>query len=435
MYPLVKDTQGATTLQFHVHMLQLRGINTANQTFDCTLMIHVRWYETTDDCEWAPALSFTNAVEDLRVHHNEVRRAHMGPALVHACMTLLASGTFAECFELTQFPLDCQRLHVHVSILNCPMWRFRSRNRPDVEEERPSIATAMFGQRFRLILGDVRMDDDGFMEGSAWEMLDRMRVSRCRTRTSDHPEGLSFCKITVYATVHRLPIYHFWNAVFPVSIQVLLAFVTCYVSLDDMGTKAQITLTIILTIFAIRFSLAQTLPAVSCLTWLDMYFVLATFWACAVVVQNLIMFYEERDRKDEHDVHFINLLSGGGLCATWVLFNTLVYLIMLNKPARRAFVRRHIEDVLDEEIDDRATTYTSAASSMGSPINNALFWPRHSIETPMVTFESLANIAATMHAPPAPPPLQPLTDDDGSSPEQHRRPRVTARRIQFDCPF
>lgn len=423
MHPLVKDGHGATTLQFHVHMLQLRGINTADQTFDCTLMIHVRWYEVSEDCEWSPALSFTNAVEDLRVHHNEVRRATMGPDLVHACMTLLASGTFAESFELTQFPLDCQRLHVHVSILNCPLWRFRMR-RPD-EEDRPSIATAMFGQRFRLILGDVRMDEDGFMEGSAWEMLDRMRVSRCRTRTSNHPEGLSFCKITAYTTVHRLPIYHFWNAVFPVSIQVLLAFVTCYVPPDDMGTKAQITLTIILTIFAIRFSLAQTLPAVSCLTWLDMYFVISTFWACAVVVQNLIVFYEDRDGGEGVNVHFINLVSGAGLCATWVLFNALVYLIMLNKAARRAFIRRHVEDVMDEEIDDRATTYSSAVAS---PINNSLFWPQHSIETPSIAFESLATITATQ--PPPPPPLQPVVTGE-DSPVAPYRPR-TARRIQWE---
>ncbi len=400
MNPLVQDAQGVTTLQVHVHMLQLRGIDTARQTFDCTLLIYVRWYECCEGSDWVPALCFTNAVEDLRVHHNEVRRATMQPELIHACMTLLASATFAECLELTQFPLDCQRLHVHLSLLNCPQWRYRAR---PPEEERPSIATAMFGQRFRLKLGEVRMDDDGFMEGSAWEMLDCMRASRCRTRVSDHPEGLSFCKITVYTTVHRLPVYHFWNAVFPVSIQVLLAFITCYVPAEDMGTKAQITLTIILTIFAIRFSLAQTLPAVSCLTWLDMYFVLATFWACAVVAQNLFIYYADRELQEVHNVPFINLVSGAALCATWVLFNALVYVIMLNKPARRAFVRRHIEDVLDEEIDGRATTYSAA-----SPVSNPLFWPRHSVETPSVV-----------------PPEQ-------DSPKPERHPPRAVRRIVFD---
>lgn len=370
---LVRDSMGVAVLQVHMHMLQLRGISTMDQTFDCTIMCHVRWYETSSGDDWGPQLSFTNAVEDLRVHLSETRRVSVSNTLVHACMTLLASGTFAEVFELRQFPVDIQRLHVHVSMLNCPMWKGAGASAAMHHEDRPSMASVMYGQRFRLKCGDVSMDDDGFMEDGSWEMVDDMNMVRGRTNTGNHPDGLAFCKVIVHVTVQRKPIYHFWNAVFPVALQVVLAFVTCYVDALEMGTKAQITVTIILTIFAIRFSIAQSMPAVSCLTYLDAYFVMSTFWACAVVGQNMLVYHIAE--KDGRQVEITNMVSGSILIGLWMAANLVVFTAMWSERIRKAISRDMVELLDLQEEQDIQTRMHSAPNS---PVTNPLFWPRHS---------------------------------------------------------
>lgn len=180
------------------------------------------------------------------------------------------------------------------------------------------------------------------MEKASWEIYEPLRMDMTRTSRVYHPHGTSFCKCVLYLTVERRAVSYFWNFVFPTSTQVTASFMTVFLPPKDLGTKMQITVSIVLTMFAVKFTSAQYMPPVAYLTLLDKYFVFAVMVVICLMTQNAIMYILD---KQGVNVVVANYSSATALFLTWCSSQVVTYLMLLSRRVRRM--------VMDPEINGR----------------------------------------------------------------------------------
>jgi len=308
----------------------LRSINAANQTFECVLVLHTKWHEDIQEniSSWEPEMFFTNIVGEVKVMYKNTVRI-IKNNVIEAVSTIIVSGEFAEHFELRQFPIDYQNLQIHVKVVNCPAIYSPTRNSID----RPSSTSEWFSKRFILQQNCTQMMANSFLDKSTWRIVKPVTMIITKTNPIFDPHGTSFCKFIIQFTVSRKPSHYFWYFIFPVSTQVTIGFVTVLMANNNIGDKASITLTNILTMFAIKFACMQYIPAVACLTYLDRYFVYSAFVLLLLLAQNVTIFLMQK-QYDSKLVDIINYVSAAIMLSLWLFSQSIVYVVILFDKAR-----------------------------------------------------------------------------------------------------
>ena len=365
----VRDKFGIINLHVDIHISFLRNIDTSKQTFECTLVIRFKWQEYMnnehihhDEEPWKPDVSFGNVVSEITICYHKLDRTDLGNNICQVSYCLIVSGIFAEHFEIKQFPLDAQRLHMNMTLLNCPIISNQSIDGIDQQESmdpadksnHPHVLTYIRKNNeysFRLYRGDVSFATDNFIDFDSWKIIDYVSLLRTRTNPTFNPNDTSLCKLITFVTVGRKCEHYFWNIVFPLSLQVCLAHTTLFIMSDDIGTKTQITLTIILTIFAVKYTCTQYIPVVNQITYLDMYFIYCTFYVGLITLQNLCT-YIFHDIYSESFTQIFNIISGSLFMGFWVISNTMVYGLMLSKSFRDRFIKITVEG--DDSNENKA---------------------------------------------------------------------------------
>ena len=314
----------------------LRSINAANQTFECVLVLHTKWYEKIENVvsSWEPEMFFTNIVGETKIMFKNTDRI-IRNNMIEAINTLIVSGEFAEHFELRQFPIDYQHLQIHVNIINCPAVRRHSLDRPSTTQD-------WFEKRFRLKQKCTQMIGKSFLEKSTWRIVEPVTLIITKTNPVYDPHGTSYCKFIIQFTVSRKPSHYFWYFIFPVSTQVTIGFITVMMANSNIGDKASITLTNILTMFAIKFACMQYLPAVACLTYLDKYFVYSACVLLLLLTQNVTIYLMQKS-YDEKTVNVVNYISAGVMLSLWFFSQVIVYVVMLFDNARKLLLTPEVD--------------------------------------------------------------------------------------------
>jgi len=348
-------------LWLSAYVTVLRSINAANQTFECVLVLHTKWKEQLQATlsDWEPNMFFTNIVGEVKVmYKNTVRVVHDN--MIDAVNTLIVSGEFAEHFELRQFPIDYQHLQVHVKIINCPAMK-------DHTNDRPSYTNDWYPQRYVLHPRYSQMMSKSFLEKSTWRIVEPVCVITTKTNPVYDPHGISFCKYIIQFTVSRKPAHYFWYFIFPVSTQVTIGFITVLMSNNNIGDKASITLTNILTMFAIKFACMQYLPAVATLTYLDKYFIFSAFALLLLLAQNVMVFLMQKNYSDD-TVNRVNYISAGVMLSLWMLSQSIVYLVMLFDPLRNYLLVPEVDG--EKYLKGRTSIDYSSAQVLGPQLND-----------------------------------------------------------------
>lgn len=443
--------QQPTQLGIHAHLSALRNVNTVDQTFDALLSIHVQWMEegvaeeggvgwgpsAAGGKPWEPVLLFTNAAPDLNVLHSFTVRTRptsvasrrpkgkggaQAQALVSAMHTTIVSGRFAETFNVRQFPLDVQRLRVHVKLINCPSSTPKQHQHPQSsgndsrsiamvlsppllkplqppqplpsitrqpprlpllkeqeqeqaqaqaeekeQEQSPQTHVPWYDRRYDLSQGSAYMAR--FMDSSSWEVVEDVRVDipqaqACAAAVGGRRRHLVFCKFSVCVTLARRPSHYLWQFVFPVSMQVLMAFIAFLAAHSELVGKTQVTVSIVLTMFAVRFSSLQYVPAVASLTYLDAYFVFSTLYVGVIMVQNAVVYLVAR-HIDNTAANKLNVVTGVLLFIGWLVTQVTVYGVMMSRTLREMLQQQQL---LQERC--RCSNDASApASAPASPPN------------------------------------------------------------------
>mmetsp|Transcript_41790 Transcript_41790/g.110622 ORF Transcript_41790/g.110622 Transcript_41790/m.110622 type:complete len:384 (-) Transcript_41790:397-1548(-) len=285
------------------------------------------WATWEEDCPNRPDVSgrcFANYYSLQFVETSSARlehefNGHHIPGLVHIDMWI--RGTFYEYFELEDFPYDVQKLSIHV--------------RSTIGEKEYYLVPwpKKTGFEMRCQLPDFTFFDPALIELS--DETDRDGSQR------DH-------RVIVTAVVRRQPRFYELNVIIMLCMLTTISFVTFFMDArDDLSSNIEITLTLILTAVAFRFSISGKLPTVSYMTVLDKYIMASFLFLMLVVIENLLCALVV---PKEYEVLLVIVVAG-----SWILFN-LVFLLrrcIFLRQLSRAIGKLSLANLPEGEADDR----------------------------------------------------------------------------------
>eukprot|EP00045_Choanoeca_perplexa_P005327 m.44947 g.44947 ORF g.44947 m.44947 type:complete len:290 (-) comp13061_c0_seq1:939-1808(-) len=225
------------------------------------------------------------------------------------------SGIFTIRMSLRHFPFDAQDLHLLCRSKWRNDWvRFRRHPHPAYRslvnlEYSSSLETEYFLDAMPQHKFEMQREDrhtantrhwDGILYGYVTVKGQECEVCRNAARwpipwhtdTRHGGSGKAYPMAPLCVTVARKPSYYLWNIVFPVFWVVSAAGVSMGIDGDDTTTvldaRMQVTLTVLLTLIAVKFVVASDLPNASYVTWLDAYILFGFFLIALVIIQNVI---------------------------------------------------------------------------------------------------------------------------------------------------
>ena len=419
-YPkyLVLDENGQLKLRVLAHMASVYNIDTVGQSFQCKLIVQLRWYvricegePTENEREivglnidygrlglWIPKLEFVNNLGKIKIDDMRVRGLpKMGDEVEMVC-SFTVQGQFFEKFEVNYFPFDTQQLQIYAVFVNCPhsvvvteAEQFKGNRESAGGIIRNSAAGDARGNVFintgRMLMGlvdlvgigfdgdsgggatsssggsgdstgvvmtEIKMPvsvnickdsldvyEENFVQSDSWR-LGAMELRQGRTLYDRDEDGVAYSTIRLIVNIERRYWFFFWNIVFPVFILVNLSFSSFLLGESALIDRLTVTLTLILTMFALKFAVSQYLPPTNYLTYLDRYVVISYVMLSIVAAQNVACSVLERvgDDGGVSNDQIFNIVTGGFLFVCWWIFNIGILLILLRKKLRKRIVGR-----------------------------------------------------------------------------------------------
>jgi hypothetical protein len=364
-YVLV-DGDGQVKVRVRVHIMSIQNVNTVEQCFDAKLWIQFKWqvdkpFDTIDigptSEEWAPKLCVLNNVGKLFINETRMRKVKTDSGITEMYFRYVIQGTFAEHFELKQFPIDQQHLHIKMVLWGSP----QSIKRHHPEPEDPPIELD-FDRRIQFYQGNSIVYSETFIQQDTWHLLDKVNILQGRTLYNRNDDGIRYTTLNIYITIQRRVGFYISNVLFPIFLLVFISFISFILDASALGERMTITLTLLLTLVALKYIVAQYLPTTSYLTYLDMYILFSFLWITLVAGQNVLMYYLDLPYLIEEEVtgtqvDFItrmNRVSGILLTVIWVTFNSVV-LLCLSRPIRKSIVNSHEDEIIGKQKDYQET--------------------------------------------------------------------------------
>ncbi|EDQ92771.1 uncharacterized protein MONBRDRAFT_30738 [Monosiga brevicollis MX1] len=295
---------------------------------------------------WNPRLTIQNAVE-LRKFEITWRKSsslsqhidglydHNPSGRIWVTARVEVSGRFTIRMSLEHFPFDVQELYLLVRSKWRHNWvRFRRHPVPSYMsivnlEYSASIDTEYFLDPLPQHKLEMPHDERHKASVRRWDGVAGGYVR------SDKPLGKSFPLAPLCITVARKPSYYMWNIVFPVFWIVAVSGVSMAIEGDSetevLDARLSVTLTLLLTLIAVKFVVASDLPNASYLTWLDAYILFGFFLLILVVAENVIAAHYADSRS------WIDLIGVCVLGVIWVGVHVLAFFFLF--PRR---VWRHV---------------------------------------------------------------------------------------------
>jgi hypothetical protein len=367
------------SLTIGCHIIHLRGINTIDQSFDCRLMLIFMWkvnksYElinvSKNSPEWKPSFMFLNnkiVPHKINETFNKIRKK----TYTNMVYKVIYDGTFVEHFELQHFPIDTQRLYIRTILTDFPVSIIRN----DREIE--------MSNKFTLLKIKPLIYEEGFSESNTWELIDGIHMDEGRT-LANRNDGIRYSTVNIYVTISRNVGFYIWNAMIPVTILVTCSFLSFILNINELASSSQITLTMMLTLIALKFSLVQYIQTTSYMTYMDKYILIAFIYIGLVIVQNVVMYYLS-NLYSIQDIRWnvvikANNISAISMCVTWIFFNLLILIIMSISKLRR-MISFPIKDASFNSIDLDNLSLDSYNNETSDRFSSNYVIPEHVIIT------------------------------------------------------
>ena len=127
--------------------------------------------------------------------------------------------------------------------------------------------------------------------------------------------------------IRRWEFYH-WNVVFPMLMFVAVPFITLLYPVEELHSRSEVILGMLLTSVAFKFVINGYVPAISYLTLLDKYHITGTVFLIFMFGEAAIMYILYRN---EIDMWLIQWLDRGVIGATAIIWFVLNYNFMYNQ--------------------------------------------------------------------------------------------------------
>lgn len=321
-------------VRVQAHLMELKHIDTVQQEFHAHAWIQLKWREFLPEGtdpngpyqaaalsamglgKWKPSLTFLGIARDchcddkLRVSHEK------GDHFATMFLRYTISGTFSQKMFLRAFPFDHQCLQIRSILWGVPS-----------HIDGISLSAAIDGKpgpcrTLKLEMGKHQIYEEGFVQSDAWELLPDLFVTQGATRPL-HEDKVQFTTLNFSCYVQRRQSFYFVNFVGPLFMLAAINFVSFFLLPTQLADKMNLTLAILLTTVAFRFSMVSYIPVTSYMTMLDMYMVTSFWMSFLVSIQALVVYMletSESTAETELSTRF-NIWCGTSLGSFWVLLH------------------------------------------------------------------------------------------------------------------
>jgi len=281
--------------------------------------------------DWTPHLLFHNQYDRLNIWCKKYHVVDRAIGKVSAKLGF--RGQFYDVMDMKQFPFDRQVLHVVIASEH-PLTEMEYVQHPSGKSDtmlyenlaewslyNPRKATLLTPQTYHDILGD---------------------------------SNVGFQRYILQIRVERRYMYFVYNVFSPIFLMSVLSLTTWAINPTIAGERLAATFTLLLSLIAFKFAIAQHIPLVPYLTYLDSYMCLAFLAMVTVAIQNAICAQLPEDPWDDtptelqikFDRYFFSIFGG-----SWVVFNVILVFVAL---------RGHLFEEYSE-IEDNDETRTVQA--------------------------------------------------------------------------
>jgi hypothetical protein len=269
-----------------VTFVQLKGVDCVEQTFKAHLMVECRIAQgaldpdlmiqsdefpkpSAVDGSFRPsALWYLNKQFDypnaLEFNVLESKTFAVGDDL-HLVQRV--DGTFNEIMNLANFPFDTQQLNVELMV-KCAA-------------EGPMPAALSVGR-------DVLAATEHFSQPNLWDLHGDVGLSlhEVGPKNAQGVRMKTYPALQISVLLSRRPAYYVINIAMPMAIFSLMGALVFMVPRDDVASRLQVSLTLVVTAATYKFAISSMMPAIAYLTLLDKYIISTSLLIALVVFEN-----------------------------------------------------------------------------------------------------------------------------------------------------
>jgi len=302
-----------------VTYLKVGEINTLKEQFEADILVRLKWrepeldnvpLEKAETINWAkmwnPKVFIDNAVGEPKYTGSELlMKSPEGHAYVIERKRY--RGTFMEQMELWEFPFDVQDLSIMVmSDLDA--------TELDLVEDPDEIH---------------KIQRQSFIDEQEWYLYKWIEGTKMELAPDRADPSIRRPAINIKARAGRRPAYFVWN-IFSVTFMIAcLCFITFSVHPSLVANRLQLTFIVMLTSVAFRFTVHQSLPRVSYLTYLDRYIIATMITLASVCLWHGLTSLMDPDNRNR------DYIALAVFVALYILYNMQFFMRIYVIPYRR----------------------------------------------------------------------------------------------------
>jgi hypothetical protein len=270
-----------------INVLNISGIDTVAQTFDCEFVLRCRTLniqrdsiktvtgESVNSQNWEPRIRFMNLLSTTKWNFNSTLAKN---GELHLKYTV--AGTFAEAYELERFPFDRQGLTIAMSS-SIPY---------EVETDQGPKRILSFEEMPRSISSKpFVVQTDNFQASNVYCLEPTVKFESSHTAREASTTGTTRPLLKFEMSVKRYAGSYVWNIILPLMLITLMSLGAFAVPFEDVADRLSVSMTMVLTAVAFKLQISQDIPKVHSPTTLDWYVLASFFVIFAVVAENVFI--------------------------------------------------------------------------------------------------------------------------------------------------
>ncbi|XP_013383172.1 gamma-aminobutyric acid receptor subunit pi [Lingula anatina] len=293
-------------VELRTSFIAVGDINDAHQEFSADVYIEARWKEpllvqkdgsqldakdVDWDEHWDPRIVVINEVSTYKKNRMHQLTYEDGDGIPVVILGIRINATFKENLELFDFPLDYQNLTLRLM----SDW-------PNTELE------------FEKSMTNIdKIRTDNFSARQQWVLKCYVNSQKITYNSSDNHVSWDQSVYPMYESgvqVTRRAGFYFWNVFLVLFCIMLLTFASFTVNRASPNDRLGVTLTLLLTSVAFKFIVTSSLPAVSYLTFLDLFVIGCLVIQFLIAGENAIVALLQADSALTFDIASAAIIGG-----------------------------------------------------------------------------------------------------------------------------
>jgi len=269
------------------HFRSINNIDTVNQTFGAKIWIQLRWmiekrFKSVNlEEEWYPMLECLNNRGKLVHEQCVLMKKQKNERVTSVYANYLIQGTFSEQFNLKQFPIDMQQLHVNFTMWGFPMMSNAMKTQVDTTRFSPKKLKVYTRPHKNIIFKGE------FIPCEVWNISSDILCWQGNNKLHNDQRHVTYCNLEVSLFISRKTVFYFINIVVPSFI--IVASSISSRMLSSLDSQQSLVYTLMLTIVSLKFATVSFIPKTSIVTYLDMYSIGSFIWVTIAALHNVVM--------------------------------------------------------------------------------------------------------------------------------------------------